>query len=341
MTATQGLHRLSGVASASTGGILLVGEDAPGSLLSSIQPGISAAAPTTVVNPSSAMTRHLYSSGVGGVIRRRLGARGGPERIVEAARQLEPDVVVIIKGRGLSHSDIREIQATGTSVACWYPDNPYWVGGDPLAHERLLACDLAIVFSERQADLLERDGATVAVLPFGYHPGWFPVADPDADREGIAFLGTWSPRRERYLSALTGLPLTIAGTGWVANSGIPGVSEPIVEHTAGDILSRAAIGVNLLHPQCEDAHNMRTREIAAAGALQLTDPGLDGTPLRDGESCVWFESPDDLRSAAEQLLCDRDRRVKLARAGQDAIVDDTYERRSRELAALCGYRLPE
>ena len=337
MTAVLDVPTTRGVAAASSGGLLLVGENAPGSLLASVRPGLEATVPTTVLNPSAGMTQHLYSSGVSGVIRRRLGARGGPERIVEAAAQLEPDVVLIIKGRGLSGADIESIKATGSAVACWYPDNPFWAGADPSAYDRLAACDLAIVFSQRQASSMADDAARVAVLPFGYHPDWFPLKDPAAEREGVAFLGTWSPRRERYLSALVGLPLTIAGTGWREHSDIPGVQDPIVEATAGEILGRAAIGVNLLHPQCDGAHNMRTREICAAGALQLTDPGTDGTPLRDGESCVWFRSPEELRECVDEALADHQRRVQIARAGQVAIQHDTYEARGRQLATLLGF----
>ncbi len=292
---------------------------------------------TTVVNPQASTTQHLADGGVVGVIRRRVGARRTGARVIEAVRQLQPDVVLLIKGRCIGADDIREMQSLGTAVACWYPDNPRWAGADPGAFDRLAQCDLPILFSHRQAADLASESDRVAVLPFGYNPAWFALTDPDAERTGIAFLGTWSPRRERFMAALEGLPLAIAGTGWRSNSALAGVGDPIVEARAGQVLASAAIGVNLLHPQCEDAHNMRTREICAAGALQVTDPGTDGTPLRHGESCLWFNSPDDLRSVVERALADDQRRREIARAGQGAIAGDTYEQRGEELARLLGF----
>ena len=85
----------SGVAAAPTGGLLLVGEDAPGSLLSAVLPGLRQSIPTTVLNPRSEATKHINRGGIGGVVRRRLGGRGAFDRVLGAAEQLEPDVILL------------------------------------------------------------------------------------------------------------------------------------------------------------------------------------------------------------------------------------------------------
>ena len=77
---------------------------------------------------------------------------------------------------------------------------------------------------------------------------------------------------------------------------------------------------------------MRTREITATGALQLTNSGTDGTPLRPPESCVWFESPEELRALAEHHLSRPDEAAAIARAAQELTRDDTYFERGRTLA---------
>ena len=325
----------SGIAAESRGGILLVGEDAPGALLSSLRPGIEAAAPTTVLNPLAAARELIGVQRFGAAVRRRLIARHAGERLIEAVQQLRPDAVVLIKGRAIDADAIDRVRSLGTRVLCYYPDNPAWRGADSGARERLIACDTAVLWSARQADLLTAEARNVAVLPFGYDANWFPLASPGGDRSGIAFLGTWSPRRERFLSALEGLPLTIAGTGWRDNSSLGG-GDPIVEDDAGAVLRSSAIGINLLHPQCAGAHNMRTREISACGALQITEPGTDGTPLLDGESCLWFRSPAELRATVEAALNDPVGSSEIARKAQFAIAEDTYVARGRDLAALAG-----
>lgn len=328
-------HR-PGVAADPEGGILLVGEDAPGALLWSLKPGFEAAAPTTTMNPLEGAADLIGQQSIGAAIRRRLASRHGDARLVEAVEQLRPDVVMLIKGRGISADGITRVQRLGTKVACYYPDNPRWRGGDPNALARLVACDVAVLWSTRQATLLAQDAKRVEVVPFGFDPNWFPIAEPGGDRHGVAFLGTWSPRRERFMAALEGLPLTIAGTGWSANSNIGG-ADPIVEGDAGQVLRDAAVGVNLLHPQCAEAHNMRTREIAACGALQVTDRGLDGTPLRDGESCLWFTTPRQLREQVELALADAVAASEMALKAQALIANDTYASRGKHLAALIGF----
>lgn len=325
-----------GVAGSSSGGLLLVGEDDPGSLLEAVRDGLAQRFPTTVVNPRAAATALIRAPGISGKLRRRIAARGTEERLFEAVDQLRPDVTLLIKGRGISAATVRRLQSLGSRIACWYPDNPLWRGTDPLALERLIACDLPILWSRRQGELLRPRMPHVAVLPFGYHAGWFRPRPADGARGGIAFLGTWSPRRERFLGALADLPLTVAGSGWTEHSSMRGSTGPIVEATAGEILGSAAIGVNLLHPQCAGAHNMRTREISACGALQVTEPGEDGTPLRDGLSCRWFSSPQELRSIVDAALEDPDRSARLAAAGQELIAGETYDYRSAQLARLCA-----
>jgi hypothetical protein len=314
--------------------LLLVGQDSPGSLLSSLLPGLAQAAEVTVLDPALSASRFVDDRSRFGVIQRHLGARHSEARFVEATQQLAPDVVLIIKGRGLGPDAIQTVRSEGIPVALYYPDNPFWANGDtPGALRRLESVDLVVLWSERQAALLRPRVRRVEVVPFGYDQRWFPLTPPSGHRQGIAFLGTWSPRRERFLQALEGLPLIVRGTLWQERSGLA-AGPPTYEATAGEVLQRVAIGVNLLHPQCAGAHNMRTREIAAAGALQITEPGTDGTPLRDGRSCIWFRTPHELRVLVERYLGDVDEGTQIARCAQTLTAGDTYEQRGRQLSDM-------
>ena len=329
-----GVRELSGLAADPTGGLLLVGEDASGALLRSLRPGFEAVVATTVMNPLHGATSLHGNPSRTAALRRRAASRHSGARLIESVEQLRPDVVMLVKGRGITAATVEQVRSLGTTVACYYPDNSLWRGGDPGARERLAACDIAILWSARQAALLRQVTTRVEVVPFGYDPNWFPISDAGGERHGVAFLGTWSPRRERFIAALSELPVTVAGYGWAENSTIGGT--PIVEGDAGAVLRNAAIGINLLHPQCAEAHNMRTREISSSGALQITEPGIDGTPLRDGESCLWFSTPQELRSRVEAALNDPIMAEETALKAQDLIKRDTYHARGRELAALVG-----
>lgn len=313
--------------------LLLVGEDRNGALLRSLDAGLRSLTDLTVVDPARAVTMLVdRTSPVSRLRRRRRSLRVG-ECFLEAVEQLRPDVTLVVKGRGIGPDTISRARSF-TRVVIYYPDNPYWgVADTPHALERLAAADMAIVWSERLRDLLRPGCRSVEMLPFGYDDEWFPLTTPNRPRTGIAFVGTWSLRRERHLRALDGLPLTVIGSGWQRARDLR-TTPPVYGARAGEILQSAAIGVNVFHPHNSGAHNMRTREIAASGALQLTDPGVDGTPMRDGDGCRWFRSPAHLRELAEQYLACPDDAHAIAERAQELVGGDTYRRRSAELVDL-------
>jgi hypothetical protein len=313
--------------------VLLVGEDRRGALLRSLETGIRCSKDVTVVDPSPAVTRVVDRTSRSSRLRRRHGARHVGECFLEAVGQLQPDVTFIVKGRGIDPAAISRARSL-TRVVIYYPDNPFWRVADTAgALDRLAAADVAVVWSARLRDMLRPRSSRVEALPFGYDDDWFPLVAPSRPREGVAFLGTWSLRRERYLRALDGLPLTVIGSGWHRATGFR-TTPPVYGAEAGKVLQQAAIGVNLLHPHNSGAHNMRTREIAASGALQLTDPGLDGTPLRDGVGCRWFHSPEHLRELAEYYLARPHDATVIADEAQEMVRSDTYRRRASELSEL-------
>jgi hypothetical protein len=313
--------------------VLLVGEDRHGALLRSFAAGLRPLIDLTVVDPAHAATMLLdRASPIARLRRRRLSLRVGA-CFLEAVEQLRPDVTLMVKGRGIDPETIRRARAF-TRIVIQYPDNPFWrVADTPDALERLGAADMAVVWSARLRDLLRPSCSSVEVLPFGYDDDWFPLTTPRRTRVGIAFVGTWSLRRERYLRALDGLPLTVIGSGWHRAKDLR-TTPPLYGTAAGEVLQSAAISVNVFHPHNSGAHNMRTREIAASGALQLTDPGVDGSPFRDGVGCRWFRSPAHLRGLAEHYLARPADAVATAERAQELAGGDTYRRRSVELVEL-------
>lgn len=317
--------------------VVLAGETGSGAMLQSLAPGLREGAEVVVVDTTGPNIKG--ARGFVGRVRRKVDQRRAGVRLVEAVSQLRPDVVLLVKGRGIDHTSIAAAQEAGAQVACYYPDNPRWTRQqEPGVLDRLKACDLVITFSERQAEGLRQVGARTAVVPFGYDPRWYPVTKPSAERNEVVFLGTWSRRRQRYLAALTDLPirLVVRGTGWDCQQEVV-AGPPVYEDAAGELLSRALVGINLLHPQNAGAHNMRTREITACGALQLTDIGTDGTPLRDGASCGWFDGPKDLRRKIIDAFESPAEAARVAEVGQDLTVADTYHRRGVQI----GYMLED
>ena len=314
----------------------MAGEDWEGALLQSLELGFrDLSHEVWVADLAPGSIRLANRRSLTARLRRKLQARRIGPALVEAVEQLHPDVTLVVKGRGIDSEAILRSRVS-TRVAIYYPDNPFWGFADTAdALPRLAAADLAVVWSARIRDLLNPTCRRVALIPFGYDERWFPVTDPAGPRQGVAFVGTWHARRERYLRALHGLPVTIAGLGWERAKGLK-AAPPIYGASAGLVLQRALVGVNVLHPHNAGAHNMRTREIAASGALQLTEPGTDGTPLRDGDGCRWFQSPDQLRQLVEHYLARPAEAHHIAKRAQELVGHETYRRRAEELTDLFG-----
>ena len=314
--------------------LLLIGEDREGALIRSFEDGLRRVGhEVTVVDPTPAFTARLDSRRLTSRLERKLRRQQVAGSFVEAVEQLRPTATLVIKGRGIDAPAI--VRARRTSpVAVYYPDNPFWRSTDSAhALARLAEADLTLVWSDRIRDLLRRVCRRVATLPFGYDERWFPVTDPSSSRAGVAFVGTWHPRRERYLRALDGMATVVVGRGWERCRDLH-AAPPAYGASAGALLQRASIGLNILHPHNAGAHNMRTRELAASGALQLTDPGTDGTPLRDGDGCRWFHSPDHLRELVECYLARPAEAQAIAKRAQELVGHDTYVLRARQLAEL-------
>ena len=311
--------------------LLVAGELTDGGLARSLMPGIVASSDVALVDLYGSTSSSIDNRSMAARAGRLVARRAAGKRLLEAVEQHRPDWVLLIKGRGVD-TGIDRVRELGTRVACYYPDNPFWGIGDRAALSRLSQCDLALVWSQRLVDELNARDIASRVIPFGYDDRWYPLGDPAAERSGIVFLGTWSPRRERFLATLNGLDVTIRGSGWERSTAIVG-GGPVYQHQAGEMLRTAAIGINLLHPQCAGAHNMRTREIAASGALQVCDPGIDGSPLRNDLECIWFTGPDDLRARVDAMLENAPLARSIAIAAQRAIADDHYRARASQIVA--------
>ena len=311
--------------------ILLVGDDGPGALLRSLLPGLADGHEVCTLNPLDAP---LALQRGPAPLRNRLARRHASERFTAAVADLSPDAVVVVKGRGIESEAVAAVRRRGAKVIVYYPDNPLWRRWDDAGMlGRLTEADVVVSWSQRIAGALHGTVRRVEVLPFGYDDRWFQPAH-DA-RVGVAFLGSWYARRGRFVDALGGLPLRIHGSEWPKMNGRT-AAAPAYERAAGQVLGQALIGINVLHPANAGGHNMRTREIAACGALELTEPGTDGTPLRDGDGCVWFRTPEELRARAEYFLAHPDEAAAIAARGRELILADTYVARGRALAELAA-----
>jgi hypothetical protein len=255
-----------------------------------------------------------------------------------------PDLVLVVKGRGLFAETVSAWRKQGLKVINVFPDNPFEGAAAGLAGWSLLAqfraLDRVFVHDRFAVGQLRQLGIRADFLTFAYDPlSHHPVRDPDR-ADAIVFVGNPDRERIRYLRAVADLGLVLYGQwDWARLS----PSDPLAACVRGGTqvgaamaqrLGHARISLNILRLSQKTAHNMRTFEAPACGVCCLSEAsvGVEEIFARDREVAV-FHSPEELRHAALRLLESREAIDAIAEAGYARAKDETYARRAREVLA--------
>ncbi|WP_246984051.1 CgeB family protein [Halorientalis marina] len=258
------------------------------------------------------------------------------------AELIDPDLVFVMKGSYLDSDAVRRLRkVTGAPVVSWNQDNPFQVRSEHRRDETYLDAiteyDIVYTWGRHLIDDFLAAGARqVEHLPFAHDPVIHHPTEtvPKYDCE-VAFIGQWSPKRERVLSALTGFNLQIRGLWWAQRCEDETLRQCVEgESLAGEEYARAMSSadavVNVVGDHNVPFYNMRTFEIPAVQSLMLTTrtEGQEEV-FPDGEACLMFSDPEDLRTAAESALEKPHRLRAIADRGYEIAQQHTYEHRMR------------
>lgn len=325
--------------------VLILGEDAPGSLMGSYE---RAFAELGIETRTFCLTR-AYESALPTIRSRAL--RRVAERVMlttfneNVTRDLtgiEVDLVLVIKGHRLSPNTIDRVrESTGAPIVNFFPDDPFSKErSNRLAYgpNALAAYDLCFTFARHLIPEYERAGAKqTQYLPFARDPALHgPVASPATPVFDVVFVGNLDADRVRFLDALA-RDYRVAVFGERTTAVVPRGSALARATFApagyGDDLARAlacgAISLNVMRPQNSRSHNMRSFESPACGAFTLSQRTPELSELFiEGEHVVCFSGIDELRDAVARWLPDVRGRSAVAAAGFARVRDDTYARRA-------------
>jgi spore maturation protein CgeB len=268
------------------------------------------------------------------------------------AEEFSPHLLLALAQAPLGRDTLGQLKNMGLKLAFWFMEDfrqmRYY--SEVAAHYDFFFYIQGQEIEQR----LENLGANYHFLPVAAHPPCHrPLALSPARqlelKAGIGFMGAGYPNRVRILSRLlaAGLPLTIWGSDWPANSILSQAlredryitSREIVEfYNACDIvlnlhsspLASAAIGE-------ADFINPRTFEVPACGAFQLVDrvPGLENFFVLE-EELVTFSSDEELMDKAGFYMERPDLRASLAaRARRRVLSQHTYYHRMERLLDIC------
>jgi hypothetical protein len=269
-------------------------------------------------------------------------AKSANRKLVETANQFQPDLTLVISPRLVSPDCILALQQYGL-VFVLFTDNPVdahhthtnsWVQGG------FSLWDATFIWSQELVERLIENGVKKAFFhPFcsdvEYH---FPKrqANPIYD---VAFIGNWdtSRKREQYLKAIADYRLGL----WGSNYWNTHCQEPALKNLCQgmcsyqeipELLGSAKMGLNILRPQNEEGHNIRTYEIPATGTLMLSERSRELLDLFiEDKEAVYFSHPDELRQKVEYLLQNPDLITSIAELGYKKALENTINDRVTEI----------
>jgi spore maturation protein CgeB len=241
------------------------------------------------------------------------------ERLAHAFRQHHPHLILVIRDSGISISLLTEMRQCNIRTACW------WVS--PNVRTELMYAEASNY--DRYYCIhrnLCRDG-------IDYLPAWSVDRNlyyPATERyyaHDVVFVGIWTPKRQIFLEALTGLDLAIVGPGWrrlrnPLTNNRQLIKNVIKPYLSGGELTRfyqeARIVININQWQASEASGttLRVTDVPSCGAFLLTEytPSLDDV-LISGREVAIFSTPTELRHQVDYYLAHAEEREQIATAG--------------------------
>jgi spore maturation protein CgeB len=268
------------------------------------------------------------------------------------AEEFSPHLLLALAQAPLNRDILEKLKSMGIKLAFWFMED-----FRQMRYFQEIASHYDFFFYIQGEEIerrLERLGANYHFLPVAAHPPCHrPLALSPARKleleARVGFMGAGYPNRVNILSRLVqeGLPLTIWGSDWPANSVLSRnlredryiTSQEIVEfYNACDIvlnLHSSPVASNDIGRV--DFINPRTFEVPACGAFQLVDkvPELEKFFVLE-EELVTFSTQEELMDKARFYMERPALRAALAaRARQRVLSQHTYYHRMECLLDIC------
>jgi spore maturation protein CgeB len=258
------------------------------------------------------------------------------------------DLMVVIRGNHIAPATVGLAKSRIAHVVNWNSDDFF----NPLNSSWFIleAFDkYDCIFTSRghlRDEYLQKGAKRFETLNWYYRPDvLLPRSGPNEAKytQEIAFIGSWSPRREAILGALQSFDLKIWGAGWgkaeaAFRRQVPWGGQIHMDEMM-KVMRSSKLNLNLLTKENRDTSNIRNFEIPSAGGFQLCERSPAVTSLfAENEEIACFEGIDELLAKCRFYLNDDVERERIAEAGQrrlfsggNSIVD-----RAKQILAAVG-----
>jgi len=333
--------------------ILLVGYDTPGALERYCEAALARQGCAVQFFDLEAEYRsgqRLAALPVVGRIEQRGLLKRANQRLIEEIAANRPNVVFAFKGMELLPDTLAAIRRLPDRplLINWNPDNPFDTSVSNSSRDLIdgiRAYDVYFIWDRDLFIPLREAGARqVEYLPFAYdRASHFPVeltlSERAELRTDVCFVGGYTARRAEKLARLAHHRIGIWGPNWQhLPSNHPLSASLRGGWTYGEAMSRlfsaAGVVMNFIRPQNGQAHNMRTFEAPATGALMVSTRTRDQRGwLPEKEAAAYFETSEEMVEQIDYYLAHVAERQQLAQAGYRCITggQHTYDDRMRQI----------
>lgn len=263
---------------------------------------------------------------------------------VAQAESFQPDCLFVFKGNGIHPAVLKEFRRRGIATINFYPDVSFLSHG-PYIPKALPLYDH--IFTTKSYGLIDMPSAlriqSISLLPPGFDPEvHYPLTltSREEARYGcdVAFIGTWSPKKEKLLDllvmALPHLKVRIWGNQWnkcvstnlhrfIMGTGITGT-----EYTKAICAAKICLGLLSeagLGSSSGDLITARTFQIPACGTFMLHERNTEVAQyFAEGIDAEFFSSPDELAEKISFYLGNHQRRHEVANNGLNRSRTEDY-----------------
>ncbi len=272
-------------------------------------------------------------------------------QVLKTVEEYRPDVLIETEADLLSVETLRTVkQRWGTRLGLSLVEGSFPGEPPPILREydRIVSTSMVAVEQLRQAGF-----PSVEYLPFATDPTWFRPKGgaPPKHLHPLGFIGSYAPRRAKFLEAVSDLGLSIWGPDWDRGcssiplrkalrntSGIYGrslvhcyqTSQVVLNIQREHMMTRSSAGQEM-----GTGLGWRHFDVPASGSLLLTEWVLElSEAFEVGQEVETFSSPEELREKARYLLShDSYRQAIIRRARERVLREHTYRHRAQKWAA--------
>jgi hypothetical protein len=271
--------------------------------------------------------------------------------LLERARDLRPDVVLVVKGAYIAPNTLRVIkQETSAVLVNYATDDPFNSVSNTRDLVKGISCyDLYVCQKKAIMDDVRRTGCKIVTyLPIAYKPSvHFPEkaatrAEKAHFSSDVVFVGGCDHERIPYFHSLVrqlpDIDLHLYGGYWDR--------DPVLRrYHRGFAMGRdyrlalggTKIAVNLVRRSNRDGHTMRTFEVPACGAFMLAERTEEHLELfNEYKEIACFGSTEELVEKVRYYLAHGAERERIAKEGYRRVTsfENTYKDRLVQILRL-------